>query len=77
MEFPETPHAKLLREALEAGKDPHKAWAAHRLGIPYEEVTPEQRNLAKADNYYLLYSTSFMATVKWPGDKVPIKPYRP
>ena len=38
------------QEALDEynnGRDPYKSFAAHRLGIPYEEVTKEQRKFEK------------------------------
>ena len=58
-------HERVVREALEAGKDPHTATAAWALEIPAEEVTRHQREQAKSLNYCLLYSTTFLATVKF------------
>jgi DNA polymerase I-like protein with 3'-5' exonuclease and polymerase domains len=45
---------KLRQEFIE-GRDIHKAVAANVLGIPREAVTPEQRRLAKALVFGLLY----------------------
>jgi len=45
---------KLRQEFIE-GRDIHKAVAANVLGIPREAVTPEQRKLAKALVFGLLY----------------------
>jgi len=59
-------HEELIRRALEAGKDPHTAWAAYVFGKPEAEVTPAERQQAKAENFCLLYSGSFMGTINWP-----------
>lgn len=58
-------HEQVIRAALEAGKDPHLAWAAHSLGKTAEAVTPAERQVAKSQNMHLLYSTHFMSTVNW------------
>jgi DNA polymerase I len=44
-----------LRQEFIVGKDIHRAVAANVLGIPREEVTDEQRSLAKALVFGLLY----------------------
>src|SRR5262249_16907766 len=36
-----------LMEAFERGEDPHAATAAEVLGIPFEQVTPDHRRIAK------------------------------
>ena len=59
-------HEDVIRSALEAGKDPHVAWAAHCFGKKPEDVTPQERQQAKTENFCLLYSGDFMATVNWP-----------
>jgi DNA polymerase-1 len=48
---------KKILEALDSGKDIHKITASNALGVPYEEVTPEQRQLAKT----VIYATSYGA----------------
>lgn len=63
-----TEHEKILKEALEAGKDPHIAWAAHCFGKKPEDVTPQERQQAKAESFALLYGTSFMSKVNWPQE---------
>jgi hypothetical protein len=68
-----TEHERVLRAALEAGEDPHRAWAAHRLGIPPGEVTPEQRKQFKTESFNLLYSTTFLDSVNW-GNPPPNQP---
>lgn len=40
---------------LKVGQDAHKAMAARIFGVPYDQVTPEQRRLGKVRNYGLLY----------------------
>lgn len=59
-------HPGFIRKCLEEGRDPHTAWAAHSLGKRAEDVTREERTQAKSENYCLLYSGDFLATVKWP-----------
>ena len=60
-------HADVLRSALEAGRDPHTAWAAVCLGKEESAVTKEERNKAKRENYMILYASDFMASVKFPS----------
>lgn len=60
-----TEHQKVLKEALEAGKDPHKALVMHLLKIPEAEVTQSQRQAAKQLNYVYLYNPDFLATVNF------------
>lgn len=64
-------HRRVVREALEAGQDPHKAWAAVLFQTSPDRVTPEQRMAGKQANFALLYSTDFMATVRWPRGGAP------
>ena len=59
-------HEAFIRICLEEGRDPHTAWAAHSFGKKPEEVTPTERTQAKSENYCLLYSGDFLATVNWP-----------
>src|SRR5262249_7281176 len=47
-----------LMEAFERGEDPHAATAAEVLGIPFEQVTPDHRRIAKMVNYGVLYGMS-------------------
>lgn len=64
-------HRRVVRAALEAGQDPHKAWAAVLFRKEPRDVTPEERRYGKQANFTLLYSTDFMATVRWPRDGAP------
>ncbi len=41
--------------AFRAGQDIHRATAAAIFGVPLDQVTPEQRRLAKAVNFGLIY----------------------
>lgn len=59
-------HTELIRKTLEAGGDPHTAWAAHCFGKVEKDVTPSERQQAKAENFCLLYSGDFIKTVNWP-----------
>lgn len=61
-------HEQVIRKALEERKDPHTVWAAHCFAKKEEDVTREERAQAKAENFCLLYSGSFMATVNWPQE---------
>lgn len=51
-------HEEFIRAVLARGGDPHTAWAAHCLGKPEEQVQPHERQVAKQDNYRLLYATT-------------------
>ena len=44
-----------LIEAFNSGADLHRATASNMLGVPLEEVTPEQRSAAKGLNYGIIY----------------------
>ena len=44
--------------AFENNQDIHRRTASEVLGIPLEEVTPEQRNDAKAVNFGIIYGIS-------------------
>lgn len=46
-----------LIDAFKAGQDPHAKTAAMMLGMPLEQVTPEQRRTGKTLNYATLYGT--------------------
>lgn len=46
---------QLLIEAFESGLDFHKYTASLIFNVPYEEVTPEQRNPSKNMNYLVVY----------------------
>ena len=47
-----------LCAAFRDGVDVHKATAARIFGIPHEEVTPEQRRIAKTANFGIMYGIS-------------------
>lgn len=53
-----------LINAFQAGRDIHRATAAEVLGIPETDVTPEQRNRAKAVNFGLIYGMSSFGLAK-------------
>ena len=44
-----------MLEAFQKGQDIHRATAAKVFGIPYEEVTKEQRYRAKTVNFSIIY----------------------
>jgi DNA polymerase-1 len=48
-------HDKAMLDAYRAGEDLHRRTAATVLGVPADQVTGEQRQLAKALNFGLLY----------------------
>ena len=47
-----------MRNAFLTGEDVHRSTAAQVLGIPPEQVTPEQRRHAKAVNFGIVYGIS-------------------
>jgi DNA polymerase I len=47
-----------LLEAFQLGQDVHNATAAEMFGIPIEEVTSDQRRLAKTANFAIIYGIS-------------------
>jgi len=47
-----------LIDAFRQGQDIHRLTASQVLGIPPEEITPEQRNNAKAVNFGIIYGIS-------------------
>ena len=47
-----------LIESFRAGIDIHSATAAKIFGIPHEEVSPEERRIAKTANFGILYGIS-------------------
>src|SRR5437763_2102339 len=47
-----------LLAAFGQGEDPHAKTAAEVLGIPFEEVTPDHRRVAKMINFGVLYGMS-------------------
>lgn len=47
-------------EYQEGKTDLHKAYAARKFGVNYEDVTPPQRKAAKNELYVHLYSTQRM-----------------
>ena len=47
-----------LVEAFKQGVDVHASTAAKIFGIPYEEVTPDQRRIAKTANFGIMYGIS-------------------
>jgi DNA polymerase-1 len=44
-----------LAEAFHSGEDVHRRTAAEVLGIPMDQITPAQRNSAKAVNFGIVY----------------------
>lgn len=44
-----------LIAAFESGEDLHRATASQMLGVPLDQVTPQQRSRAKSLNYGLIY----------------------
>ena len=46
---------RVMDQVYRAGEDLHRSTAAALLGVGFKEVTPEQRQLAKAANFGLLY----------------------
>lgn len=51
-------HDPVLIEAFNHGDDIHKLTASRVLGIPFDEVTAEQRSRAKAVNFGVIYGMS-------------------
>lgn len=51
----------VLLGAFEAGEDIHRRTASEVMGVPMEDVTPEQRSAAKAVNFGLLYGQGAFA----------------
>ena len=49
---------KHLIEAFRAGEDVHAITASKIFGIPLEEVTPDQRRIAKTANFGIMYGIS-------------------
>jgi DNA polymerase I-like protein with 3'-5' exonuclease and polymerase domains len=49
-----------LTRAFEMGDDPHKATAAQMFNMPIEDVTKEQRFIAKTINFGLAYGMGYM-----------------
>ncbi len=47
-----------LMEAFQTGQDVHVATAAEMFGVPLEEVTSDQRRLAKTANFAIIYGIS-------------------
>ena len=47
-----------LLEAFQEGQDVHMATAAELFGVPIEEVTADQRRLAKTANFAIIYGIS-------------------
>ena len=48
-------HDALLLEAFGSGQDVHQRTASEVFGIPADQVTPEQRRVAKAVNFGVIY----------------------
>ena len=53
-----------LIKAFQEGKDIHRATAAEVLGLPENEITPDQRRQAKAVNFGLIYGMSSFGLAK-------------
>ena len=47
-----------LRQAFNEGVDVHSATASKIFGVPVEEVTPDQRRIAKTANFGIMYGIS-------------------
>ena len=47
-----------MRSAFLSGEDVHRVTASQVFGIPFEEVTPEERRRAKAVNFGIVYGIS-------------------
>ena len=56
-----------LIRAFSSGEDIHRRTAAEVLGIPFEDVTPEQRSHAKAVNFGIIYGISAFGLSKQLG----------
>ncbi|SHI01835.1 DNA polymerase I [Ferrimonas marina] len=56
-----------LLQAFAEGKDIHRATAAEVSGVPFDEVTTEQRRRAKAVNFGLIYGMSAFGLAKQLG----------
>ncbi len=56
-----------LIQAFTSGEDIHRRTAAEVLGIPFEDVTPEQRSHAKAVNFGIIYGISAFGLSKQLG----------
>lgn len=55
---------KGLLDAFAQGKDIHKATASEVFGVPFDQVTSEQRRRAKAVNFGLIYGMSAFGLAK-------------
>jgi len=53
-----------LCHAFNHGKDIHSATAAEVFGVPFDQVTPEQRRRSKAINFGLIYGMSSFGLAK-------------
>lgn len=49
---------QVLIDAFNDGEDIHKLTASRVLGVPFDDVTPEQRSRAKAVNFGVIYGMS-------------------
>ena len=49
-------HDPIMLEAYKKGQDLHKVTAALTSGKPYDQITPEERQAAKAINFGLIYA---------------------
>lgn len=58
-----------LKAAFAAGADVHRATAARVLGIPLDQVTPEERSFAKRINFGLLYGMGARSLAQQAGIK--------
>ena len=60
-------HEPALMAAFEADEDIHAATAAQLFKVPLDEVTPDQRRLAKTVNFAVLYGQSAFGLARTTG----------
>ena len=58
---------EVMMEAYENGLDLHKKTASEISGVPFDEVTKEQRQAAKAINFGLLYGQGYRGLARYAG----------
>lgn len=71
IDYAELERRALMHVDLNSMRDYHLVKASEKFGIDISEVTPEQRAIAKAENFFDLYSGKWppaIANQKEPGD---------